>query len=59
MGDIVSTGTPAEVFSEERLRQVFQTGLRVERHPTLGTPNIVLVPGAGSAAAYTMRPPVR
>lgn len=46
-GRIVSMGSPAEVFSEERLRQVFQTGLRVERHPTLGTPNIVLVPGAG------------
>jgi iron complex transport system ATP-binding protein len=46
-GRIVSAGAPAEVFSEERLRQVFQTGLRVERHPTLGTPNIVLVPGQG------------
>jgi iron complex transport system ATP-binding protein len=44
-GRIVSVGTPAEVFSEDRLRRVFQTGLRVELHPTLGTPNIVLVPG--------------
>jgi iron complex transport system ATP-binding protein len=52
-GRIVSAGSPAEVFSEERLRQVFHTGLRVERHPTLGTPNIVLVPrpGAGAAAS--------
>ncbi len=46
-GSIISLGTPAEVFSEERLRRVFQTGLRVERHPTLGTPNIVLDPGSG------------
>ncbi len=50
-GRIVSTGSPAEVFSEERLRHVFQTGLRVERHPTLGTPNIVLVPGPSQAPA--------
>ncbi len=57
-GHIVSIGTPAEVFSEERLRQVFQTGLRVERHPTLGTPNIVLVPGAAQGMG-TIPPSLR
>jgi iron complex transport system ATP-binding protein len=46
-GRIVSAGAPAEVFSEDRLRRVFQTGIRVEIHPTLGTPNIILVPGPG------------
>jgi iron complex transport system ATP-binding protein len=49
-GHIVSAGSPAEVFSEDRLRQVFQTALRVERHPTLGTPNIVLEPGVSQTS---------
>jgi iron complex transport system ATP-binding protein len=54
-GRIVSTGSPAEVFSEDRLRQVFQTGLRVERHPTLGTPNVVLMPGPGQTVGAQTR----
>jgi iron complex transport system ATP-binding protein len=56
-GRIVSTGSPAEVFSEARLRQVFQTGLRVERHPTLGTPNIVLEPGPSQTIGSQTCPP--
>jgi iron complex transport system ATP-binding protein len=55
-GRIVSTGSPAEVFSKDRLSQVFQTSLRVERHPSLGTPNVILEPGLGQSSGVQPRP---
>jgi iron complex transport system ATP-binding protein len=43
-GQVVATGTPAQVLHEERIRQVFGTAVRVQEHPTCHTPHVVLLP---------------
>jgi iron complex transport system ATP-binding protein len=42
-GHVVVTGPPAQVLSENCLRQVFHTALRVATHPTANVPQVILV----------------
>jgi iron complex transport system ATP-binding protein len=44
-GRVVAEGTPAEVVSAERVRQVYEAEAHVFAHPVTGLP--VVVPGAG------------
>lgn len=43
-GSLVAVGTPAEVLTEERIREVFRTSVLVDRHPRGGNPRITLIP---------------
>jgi iron complex transport system ATP-binding protein len=43
-GEIVADGTPAEVLTEQRIREVFAAEVGVEAHPVTGTPHIVVMP---------------
>lgn len=44
-GRISADGTPAQVLTEERVREVFSASVRVEPHPVTGVPHIVVMPG--------------
>jgi len=47
-GRLLSDGTPAEVLTEDRIREVYSASVRVERHPVTGVPHIVVMPkGSG------------
>jgi iron complex transport system ATP-binding protein len=46
-GQVVAEGSPAQVLREERIRQVFGATVQVQRHPTRGTPHVVLLPVSG------------
>jgi iron complex transport system ATP-binding protein len=44
-GALAAVGTPAEVVTEERIREVFRADVLVDRHPVDRTPRITLVTG--------------
>jgi iron complex transport system ATP-binding protein len=46
-GSVVSQGKPDQVLNEETLRRVFGAAVKVQRHPTRSTPNVVLLPPSG------------
>ena len=47
-GRVSADGTPAEVLTEERIREVFSASVMVETHPVTGAPHIVVMPkGSG------------
>jgi iron complex transport system ATP-binding protein len=48
-GSLVALGTPVEVLTQERIREVFRTSVVIDRHPTADIPRITLVTGASSA----------
>ncbi len=43
-GRISADGTPIEVLTKRRIQNIFATDVRVETHPTTGTPHIVILP---------------
>ena len=43
-GQVVASGSPAEVLREESIRQVFHADVHVQEHPTRHTPQIVVLP---------------
>ena len=43
-GQVVASGSPAEVLREESIRQVFQANVQVQEHPTHHTPQVVVLP---------------
>jgi len=43
-GRVSADGTPAQVLTEERIREVFSALVRVESHPVTGVPHIVVMP---------------
>ena len=43
-GRVLAEGTPAQVLTEDRIREAFTTSVRVESHPTTGVPHIVVMP---------------
>jgi iron complex transport system ATP-binding protein len=43
-GQVVASGSPAEVLREESIRQVFRAEVQVQEHPTHHTPQIVVLP---------------
>ncbi len=43
-GKITADGTPAQVLTEDRIREVFSASVRVETHPASGVPHIVVMP---------------
>jgi len=43
-GRVSADGTPAQVLTEDRIREVFSALVRVEPHPTTGVPHIVITP---------------
>ncbi len=45
-GRVVASGSPAEVLRQESIRQVFQTDVQVQEHPTRHTPQVVVLPFA-------------
>jgi iron complex transport system ATP-binding protein len=46
-GRISAEGTPAQVLTQDRIREVFSASVRVEPHPTTGAPHIVVMPRNG------------
>lgn len=44
-GRLLASGTPQEVLTETRLRSVFHTAVKVNRHPSLDLPQVSLLPG--------------
>ncbi len=48
-GRVSADGTPAQVLTEDGIREVFLASVRVEPHPVTGVPHIVIMP-KGSAA---------
>jgi len=47
-GRVLAEGTPAQVLTEDKIREVFSASVRVEPHPATGVPHIVVIP-RGSA----------
>jgi len=45
-GSIVMTGTPEEVLTEENIKEVYSTSVRLERNPATGRPHVMLMPGS-------------
>ena len=43
-GRICADGTPAQVLTEDIIRDVFSASVRVESHPVTGAPHIVVMP---------------
>jgi len=43
-GALAAVGTPGEVITEERIKDVFQTSVFVDQHPRGGSPRITLIP---------------
>lgn len=43
-GRVSAEGTPAQVLTEDRIREVFSASVRVESHPATGVPHIVVMP---------------
>jgi len=43
-GRVSAEGTPPQVLTEERIKDVFAASVRVELHPTTGAPHIIVVP---------------
>ena len=43
-GRVSADGTPAEVLTEDRIREVFAASVRVEPHPVTGVPHVVVTP---------------
>ena len=43
-GRIVADGTPSQVLTEKTISEVFATTVKVEVHPSTGTPHIVVMP---------------
>jgi len=43
-GRVSADGTPAQVLTEARIREVFSASVRVESHPAGGVPHIVVMP---------------
>ncbi len=43
-GRVLAEGTPAQVLTEDRIREVFSASVRVEPHPATGVPHIVVMP---------------
>jgi iron complex transport system ATP-binding protein len=46
-GRVWADGTPAQVLTEDILREVFAAPVTVEQHPTTGVPHIVIMPKGG------------
>ena len=49
-GRISADGTPAQVLTEDRIREVFAASVKVEPHPVIGVPHIVVMPEESTAA---------
>ncbi len=47
-GRVSTDGTPAQVLTEDGIREVFSASVKVEPHPVTGVPHIVIIP-KGSA----------
>ncbi len=47
-GRVSVDGTPAQVLTEARIREVFSALVKVEPHPVTGVPHIVIMPKADS-----------
>jgi iron complex transport system ATP-binding protein len=43
-GRVLADGTPAEVITEDMLREVFAASVKVEAHPATGAPHVVIMP---------------
>ncbi len=43
-GRVMADGTPAQVLTEARIREVFSASVMVEPHPVTGVPHIVVTP---------------
>jgi len=43
-GRVSADGAPAQVLTEDRIREVFSASVRVEPHPVTGVPHIVIMP---------------
>jgi len=43
-GRVWADGTPAQVLTEDRIREVFSASVTVEPHPVTGVPHIVVIP---------------
>jgi len=43
-GRVSADGPPARVLTEDKIREVFSTSVRVEPHPATGVPHIVVMP---------------
>ena len=43
-GKVWADGTPAQVLTEDIIREVFSASVRVQPHPTAGVPHIVVTP---------------
>ena len=49
-GAVALDGPTAEIFTENNLRNIYETDIRVAAHPVTGAPQAHLVPGAAAAA---------
>jgi len=47
-GRVLADGTPAQVLTEARIREVFSASVLVEPHPTTGVPHIIVMPKGSS-----------
>ena len=43
-GVVHADGTPTQVLTEDAIRNIYGASVRVEKHPTTGSPHIVIIP---------------
>jgi len=55
-GHIVADGTPAEVITEDILREVYAAPVQVGRHPETGGPHVIIIPEGSSATSHDRLP---
>ncbi len=48
-GRVSADGTPAQVLTEHRIKEVFSASVKVEPHPVTGVPHIVIMPKESAA----------
>lgn len=51
-GEIIATGSPGEVLTESRIRDVFRTSVLVDEHPSNASPRITLLPSDNQEAIH-------
>ena len=52
-GRVSADGSPAQVLTEDRIKEVFSASVRVEPHPVTGVPHIIIMPKGSASQVET------
>jgi len=52
-GRVSADGPPAQVLTEDRIKELFSASVRVEPHPVTGVPHIIIMPKGSASQVET------